>query len=338
MRRARLQHKMRIVSEFSNSRLWALCALITLAVASLAQTTVPTNQATPNASTSTAPVHGSTIASVPGGDPAVRLGAGDLVEVSVYNVPELNTKLRISTKGEIYLPLINEVHIAGLTIEEAEAVIERRLDRDGFVKSPHVQIFVQEYNSEGASVLGEVTKPGIYPILGEQKLFSLISAAGGLTDHAGKSITVTHRDQGPITVPISHNIEDHPESDITVLPGDMVTVRRADIVYVVGEVNRPSGFLMDSGHISVLQAIALAGGTNSTAKLNGARIVRKGPSGLIIVPVQLKKLMEAKISDLPMEAEDILFVPTSARRLMQARTAEAAVQMATAAGIVAIRP
>ena len=79
----------------------------------------------------------------------------------------------------------------------------------------------------------------------------------------------------------------------------------------------------------MLQAIALAGGTSSTAKLNGARIVRRGPSGLIIVPVQLKKLMEAK---------DILFVPTSARKLMQARTAEAAVQMATAAGIVAIRP
>ena len=338
MRRARLHLKMRIASEFFSFRLYALWVLITLAVASLAQTSVPIDQATPNPPTPTEAVPSSTIALGPTGDSAVRLGAGDLVEVSVYNVPELNTKLRVSTNGEIYLPLINEVHIAGLTIEEAEAVIERRLDRGGFVKSPHVQIFVQEYNSEGASVLGEVTKPGIYPILGDQKLFSLISAAGGLTDHAGKSITVTHRDQTPVTVPISHNIEDHPESDITVLPGDIVTIRRADIVYVVGEVNRPSGFLMDSGHISVLQAIALAGGTSSTAKLNGARIVRRGPTGLIIVPVQLKKLMEAKISDLPMEAEDILFVPTSARRLMQVRTAEAAVQMATAAGIVAIRP
>jgi polysaccharide export outer membrane protein len=268
----------------------------------------------------------------------VRLGAGDLLEVSVFNVPDLNTKLRVSTAGDIYLPLIDYVHVAGLTIDEAEAVIERRLDRGGFVKSPHVQIFVQEYNSAGASVLGEVTKPGIYPILGDQKLFSLISAAGGLSDRAGKSITVTHRDQAPITVPISHNLEDYPESNIAVLPGDTVTIRRADIVYVVGEVNRPSGFLMDSGHISVLQAIALAGGTSSTAKLNGSRIVRKGPAGLIIVPVQLKKLMEAKISDLPMEADDILFVPTSSRKALQARTAQAAVQMATAVGVVAIRP
>ena len=331
---ARLQQKMRIIPELRRSRLWVLYAVMTLGIAGFAQTAVSINQ---DAGANT-DLSASDSKPMAAGDSAVRLGAGDLIEVSVYNVPELNTKLRVSTTGEIYLPLIDYVHVAGLTLDEAEAVIERRLDRGGFVKSPHVQIFVQEYNSAGASVLGEVSKPGVYPILGDQKLFSLISTAGGLTDHAGKSITVTHRDQPPVTVPISHNIEDHPESNITVFPGDMVMIRRADIVYVVGEVNRPSGFLMDSGHISVLQAIALAGGTNSTAKLNAARIVRKGPSGLIIVPVQLKKLMEAKISDLQMQADDILFVPTSARKLLQSRTAEAAVQMATAAGIVAIRP
>ena len=159
MRRARLHLKMRIASEFFSFCLYALWVLITLAVASLAQTSVPINQATPNPPTPTEAVPSSTIALGPTGDSAVRLGAGDLVEVSVYNVPELNTKLRVSTNGEIYLPLINEVHIAGLTIEEAEAVIERRLDRGGFVKSPHVQIFVQEYNSEGASVLGIFARP-----------------------------------------------------------------------------------------------------------------------------------------------------------------------------------
>lgn len=335
---ARLQQKMRIISERRSCRLSALCVVVTFGIASFAQTAVLITQPAPAAPDAPTFAAHDPEAVRPAGDSAVRLGAGDLIQVSVYNVPELDTKLRVSTTGEIYLPLIDYVHVSGLTLDEAEAVIERRLDRGGFVKNPHVQIFVQEYNSAGASVLGEVTKPGVYPILGDQKLFSLISTAGGLTDRAGKSITVTHRDQAPVAVPISHNIEDHPESNITVLPGDIVTIRRADIVYVVGEVNRPSGFLMDSGHISVLQAIALAGGTNSTAKLNAARIVRKGPSGPIIVPVQLKKLMEAKISDLPMEADDILFVPTSARKLMQARTAEAAVQMATAAGIVAIRP
>jgi polysaccharide export outer membrane protein len=328
---------MRIVPTFRDARCCSLYSLLIFGMAAFAQTAVPINQSTGAANRPGA--NGPSVqAASPGGDSAVRLGAGDLLEVSVFNVPDLDTKLRVSTTGDIYLPLIDYVHVAGLTIDEAEAVIERRLDRGGFVKSPHVQIFVQEYNSAGASVLGEVAKPGIYPILGNQKLFSLISAAGGLSERAGKSITVTHRDQAPITVPISHNLEDYPESNVAVLPGDTVTIRRADIVYVVGEVNRPSGFLMDSGHISVLQAIALAGGTSSTAKLNGSRIVRKSPAGLIIVPVQLKKLMEAKISDLPMQADDILFVPTSSRKVLQARTAQAAVQMATAVGVVAIRP
>lgn len=329
---------MRIISEFFCLKWIALSAILFLGVSGCAQTAVPVSPV-PAANDASQSSIAEANAHVPaGGDSAVRLGAGDLIEVSVYSVPDLDTKLRVSTTGEVYLPLIDYVHVAGLTIDEAEAVIERRLDRGGFVKNPHVQIFVQEYNSQGASLLGEIAKPGIYPVLGDQKLFSLISAAGGLTDRAGKSITITHLGQVPVTVPISHNIDDHPESNVAVLPGDIVTVRRADIVYVVGEVNRPSGFLMDSGHLSVLQAIALAGGTNSTAKLNAARIVRKGPAGLVIVPVQLKKLMEAKISDLPMQADDILFVPTSARKLMESRTAEAAVQMATAAGIVAIHP
>jgi polysaccharide biosynthesis/export protein len=213
---------------------------MTFGIVGFAQTTVPIDQPA-SAVATTAATGSDKKPTLSAGDSAVRLDAGDLIEISVYNVPELNTKLRVSTTGEIYLPLIDYVHVAGLTLDEAEAVIERRLDRGGFVKSPHVQIFVQEYNSAGASILGEVTKPGVYPVLGDQKLFSLISTAGGLTDRAGKSITVTHRDQPPVTVPISHNIEDHPESNITVLPGDMVTIRRADIVYVVGEVNRPSG-------------------------------------------------------------------------------------------------
>ena len=272
-----------------------------------------------------------------GGDSAVRLGNGDLIEVNVYNVPELNTKTRVSNAGDVYLPLVDYVHVGGLTINEAEVVIEKRLDQGGFVKNPHVQLSVDEYISGGASVLGEVVKPGVYPVMGEQRLFDLISAGGGLTDRAGKSITVTHRGQAPVVVPISRNLEDHADSNIAVFPGDSVSVRRADVIYVVGDVLKPSGFLMESGHVSVLQAIALAGGANSTAKLGGARIIRKGPSGLTETPVPLKKLLQAKADDIQMQADDILFVPTSARKLLEGRTAEAALQMATSASLIAVR-
>ncbi|HZQ17409.1 MAG TPA: polysaccharide biosynthesis/export family protein [Terriglobales bacterium] len=317
---------------------WKIIGLGAYVIAVMIALGVPGSGQTASLSQPPRPGSPDTKISALAGDPALRLGIGDLVDVSVYNVPELETKIRVSSDGNIDLPLINQVHVEGLTVEDAEAAIEQRLAHGGFVKNPHVQIFVQEYTSQGASVLGEVFKPGIYPVLGEEKLFSLISAAGGFTDRAGKNISVMHRGQPPVVVPISHNLEDHPDSNISVLAGDTVIVRRADVVYVVGDVGRPSGFLMDSGHISVLQAIALAGGTNSTAKLSGARIIRKGPAGLTSVPVPLKKLLHAKADDMPMEADDILFVPTSSRKQMEARSAEAAAQLATAVGVVAVHP
>jgi polysaccharide biosynthesis/export protein len=276
-----------------------------------------------------------------GGDASVRLGSGDLIELSVYDVPELNTKTRVSDSGDIYLPLVNYVHVDGLTINDAERVIEKRLAEGGFIRNPHVQLFVDESVSSGASVLGEVIRPGVYPVMGEQTLFSIVSAAGGLSDKAGKSITVTHRDHPdkPVSVTISHNLEDHADSNIAVYAGDTIMVRRADVIYVVGEVNHPSGFLMDNNnHLTVLQAIALAGGTAQYAKLNDVRILRKGPEGVSEVPVQLKKMLQAKTSDVPLQAEDILFVPTSAKKIISGKTAEAVMQMATAASIVAIRP
>jgi polysaccharide export outer membrane protein len=338
--------KMSIIREFSVFRsLRSSLAMFVLgtwifAATSIAQTAVSPSKVEPAAVFPDAgnAVAGKNIAATAAADSTLRLGVGDLIDVSVYNVPELTTKTRVSGNGDVYLPLVNYVHVAGLTINEAEVVVENRLEHDGFVKSPHVQLFVDEYTSGGASVLGEVAKPGIYPVLGEQRLFDLVSASGGFTDRAGKSITVTHRGQAPLTVPISRNLEDHPDSNIPVYAGDTISVRRADVIYVVGDVARPSGFLMEGGHLSVLQAIALAGGTNSTAKLNGARIIHKSASGLTETPVQLKKLLQAKTDDIPMSANDILFVPTSARKVLEGRTAEAALQLATSATLIAVRP
>jgi polysaccharide export outer membrane protein len=268
------------------------------------------------------------------------LGPGDLIDVGVYNVPELATKARIGSNGNIYLPLIDYVHIAGLTPEEAQDVIQKRLADGGFVRSPHVNVFVDEHAARGASVLGEIARPGVYPMLGQQRLFDLISAAGGFTDKAGRSISIAHRDQPgtPTIVPLSRNLSDNPESNILVFPGDTVIVRKADVIYVVGDVGHPSGFLMDNGHLTVLQAIALAGGTNKTAKLSGVKIIHRGPGGMTETLVQLKKILQAKASDQSLEAEDILFVPSSAGKAAMGRTLEAALQAATAVSIVAIHP
>lgn len=269
-------------------------------------------------------------------DPSLQLGVGDLIEMTVYDVPDLTTKTRISGTGDIYCPLIGSTHVAGLSTEEAEKLIEKRLS--AFLKDPHVSLFVTEYASQGASLLGEVAKPGIYPVLGEHHLFDLISASGGLTEKAGNSATVTHRSDpnNPVTVLLSRNLSDHPESNIKVFPGDTIVVHKADIVYVVGDVGRPSGLLMDASGLTVLQAVALAGGTTRTAKLSGAKILHKGPAGMIETPVHLKKILQAKAPDLSLQAGDILIVPSSAGKILAGRTLEAAMQAATLVSVTAV--
>lgn len=268
-----------------------------------------------------------------------KLGPDDLVEVGVYNVPELTTRARVNSNGSLYLPLIGYVQVGGLTLDQAQTLVEKRLADGGFVKDPHVSILVTQPGAQGASVLGQVNKPGVYPVSPGARLFDLVSAAGGLTDKAGRSVTVSHRDQPdkPIIVDLARNLEDKPESNINILPGDTVVVRKADIVYVVGDVGRPSGFLMDSGHLTVLQAIALAGGTTHTAKLSGARLIHKGPDGLSETSVHLQKILSAKSPDIQMQADDILFVPSSTAKVLASRSAEAAMQAATAVSIIAVQ-
>jgi polysaccharide biosynthesis/export protein len=269
----------------------------------------------------------------------VKLGAGDLIEVSVYNVPELATKARVSNSGDVYLPLIDYVHVDGLTQEEAQTLIEKRLSDGGFVRSPHVTIFVDEANSQGVTIIGEVTKPGIYPDVSDHKLYEVISEAGGFSPSASRKIAIIRRNQPePIRINLPRNLADDLSGNIDILPGDTISVPRAPIIYVVGDVGRPSGLLVDNGTLSVLQALALAGGTNHTAKLSGARILHKGPTGTTETKIQVKKMLEAKAPDMNLQSDDILFIPVSAGKIAAARTAEAAIALATAASIYAIHP
>jgi polysaccharide biosynthesis/export protein len=267
----------------------------------------------------------------------MKLGSGDLIEVSVYNVPELTTKARVSNAGDVYLPLIDYVHVQGLTQEEAQALIEKKLADGGFVRGPHVSIFVTEATSQGVTILGEVAKPGIYPDVADHKLYEIISEAGGFTPSASRKVAVIRQGEtDPIRLNLPRNLSDDLSGNIEIMPGDTITVPRAPIVYVVGDVTRPSGLLVDNGSLTVLQAIALAGGTNHTAKLGSVRIIRKTPTGMTETPIQLKKMLEAKTPDLTLQADDILFVPMSGIRVAAARTADIAVSAATAVAVYAV--
>lgn len=270
----------------------------------------------------------------------LKFGPGDLLEVSVYNVPELSTKARVSNSGEVYLPLIDYVHVAGLTQEEAQAVIEKRLEDGGFVRNPHVTIFVDEAESQGVTLLGEVAKPGIYPDTADHKLYEVISQAGGFTQLASRKIAIIRKgDPDPIHVDLPRNLGDDLSGNVDVLPGDTVTVPRAPIVYVVGDVGRPSGLLIDNGTMTVLQALALAGGTNHTAKMGGVRIIHKTPSGSMTESkVALKKIMEAKAPDVTLQADDILFVPMSGAKVAAGKIGDAALGAATAVTVYSVHP
>jgi polysaccharide biosynthesis/export protein len=270
----------------------------------------------------------------------LRLGPGDLIEVSIYNVPELSTKARVGNQGDIYLPLIDYVNIGGLTVEEAQALIQKRLEDGGFVRDAHVTIFLDESASQGVTILGEVAKPGIYPAQGQRKLYDLISAAGGFTASAGRKVSVIRqaRQSDPTTIDLPRNLADDLRDNIDIFPGDTITVPRAPIIYVVGDVGHPTGLLVDNGSLTVLQALALAGGTNHTAKMSATRIIRKGPTGMTETKVPLKKMLEAKAPDINLQADDILFVPLSGARVAAGPGLQAAIATATGLAVIAAHP
>jgi polysaccharide export outer membrane protein len=219
-------------------------------------------------------------------------------------------------------------------------LIEKRLADGGFVRNPHVTIFVDESASQGVTVLGEVTKPGIYPDLGDHKLYEIISEAGGFSPAAARKVSIIRHNQPQAQqVSLPRNLGDDLSGNVDVLPGDTITVPRAPIIYVVGDVGKPSGLLVDNGTLTVLQALALAGGANRTAKLGAVRIIRKGgPTGMTETIVPLKKMLEAKAPDVTLEADDILFIPVSGGRVLAQRTFEAAMSAATAVTIYTVHP
>ncbi|HEY6765761.1 MAG TPA: SLBB domain-containing protein [Candidatus Sulfotelmatobacter sp.] len=226
-----------------------------------------------------------------------------------------------------------------MTVEEAQTLLEKRLSDQGFVRNPHVTIFVDESSSQGVTILGEVSKPGVYPDLGDHKLYEIISQAGGFTATAARKVSIAHRNQEHSTnLDLPRNLADDLSNNVEVLPGDTIMIPRAPIIYVVGDVARPSGLIIDNGSLTVLQAIALAGGTNKTAKMGGVRIIHKSPTGMTEREVPLKKMLEAKAPDVALQADDILFVPVSGARVLAGRTFEAAMSAATAVSIYTIHP
>jgi polysaccharide export outer membrane protein len=238
----------------------------------------------------------------------------------------------VDEHGNISLPLAGVLSVSGMTAEQAGLAIEAQLRQTDVLKDPHVAVTVLEYATQGVTVVGEVKNPGVYPLLGSHGLLDLISAAGGVTPNAGKAVTVTHRadPDHPVVVQVESKPGSTAALKVDINPGDTVMVSHAGIVYVVGDVGKPGGFLIENNdRLTVLQAIALAQGTNKTAALNKSKLIRKTETGRQEMPVPLKKILSNNVADVTLADGDILFIPTSQAKNAAYRGMETALQMAT---------
>src|SRR5690349_7481802 len=260
------------------------------------------------------------------------IGPGDEGNVSVYGVPELAQHVRVTETGEIDLPLVGKMMIAGMTAEEAQVLIEKKLVDGGFVNSPHVTLAIKEYTSEGITVLGEVARPGTYSAMSARRLYDAFMAAGGLTQRAGTTVAISHRISGEAaqTVALSSNPAKSADANVELKPGDTVVVSRAGVVYVVGEVGRPGEFVIENPEsMTVMRVIAMAAGPTRMASLTHAKMLRRTPAGLKNTELNLKNIIEAKAPDMPLQAEDILFIPQSKSRAAAERGASSVLSMLT---------
>jgi polysaccharide biosynthesis/export protein len=267
--------------------------------------------------------------------PEAKIGTGDLLHVSVFGAPDFDREVRVNSAGEVALPLLGALKVSGLTISEAKAQLEARLKDGGLFRDPQVSVVQKEYANQSVTILGEVQKPGIYPLLGARTLFDVISAAGGTTPAAGKTITINRRNQlqQPEKVELSYEPEAAAKTNVKVFPGDSIMVSKAGIVYVVGDVRQPSGIVMNNSEMTVLQALALARGPNRTANLPSAKLIRASSQGREQIPISITAIMEAKAPDPKLQPNDIIFVPYSKEKAALARGLEAILQTASRVAI-----
>jgi len=234
-----------------------------------------------------------------------QIGSGDVLSVTVYDHDELKTKARVSENGSIEFPLIGSVQVGGFRTSAAAQKIGELL-ADGYIKNPQVQIYIEEFKSKKVIVLGQVNKPGLVELSGPATLLELISKAGGLSKEAGETVTIKRTVNGKeemIAVDLKKLIESGDSKDnIPILSGDSVSVAKASVCYITGEVKKPGSYPCDR-ETTVLKMISLAGSFTGIASESGIRINRI---------VDGKKQVLEKVSlDTPVRPDDVIEIPES---------------------------
>ena len=287
------------------------------------------------------------------------IGAGDLLHIDVFDVPELSRDVRVSEMGDIGYPLIpGKIAVAGLTTFQVETKLQQLLVENGLVSHPQVSVFVKEQNSQPISVVGAVKNPMVLQAGRPTTLLEVLAAAGGISDNAGSEVLVTHAAHAdsatleessvgaqiePGEKVIAIHLQDllesgNPVYNIPVYGGDVVSVPKAGIVYVMGPgIAQPGGYVVESHgeQITVLKAVALAHGLTGYAKANSAIIMRTDPATgqKERIPVQIKEIEKHNTNDVQLKPNDILFIPDSSGKRALAKGAEAAIGVGTGVAI-----
>jgi len=286
------------------------------------------------------------------------IGSGDLLTIEVFDVPELSREVRVNETGYISLPLMpSKVRASGLNPIQLQDKLAELLQTNGLVSTPQVTVSVKEQHSQPITVIGAVKNAMVIQALRKTTLLEALSQAGGIADDAGTTVIVTR--SGPdisesadpndppaqsasqtFTISLSDVLESADSHfNIPLMGGDVVSVPRAGIIYVVGAVAHPGGFLMqnDLDRMTMLKMLSLAGGATNTAKLKNTVILRKNltTGNRDQVPVNLAKILSMKTQDMAMQSNDILFVPDSNGLRALHRAGDVAVALTSGIGIVA---
>ena len=249
----------------------------------------------------------------------LTLAPGFLLSLNVLDDADMAGAFRIDQNGDIDVPILGTMHVAGGTVSQARIQIRKKLLDEQILKDPQVNLAVLEYTAPEVTIVGEVTSPGKYPLLAPRTLVDVLALAGGTTMTAGNEIQITHSGaNGNSTaestlVHYSRATDPDAVKQAIVNPGDTVLVKRAGIVYVLGAVIRPGGYVMqEEGTLSVLQAISLANGTAPVAKTGTIYLLRRNADGSQAeIALPYKKLIRGQSAEVQLRATDVLYVPTS---------------------------
>jgi len=264
---------------------------------------------------------------------AIRIKPGDVVAITTYGVPELTTTtmttvdspgspsgggnangIKIGSQGEVVLPYLGVVKLAGMTPEEASLYLEKELKEKGILVDPQVSVSLVASPTRVITVVGEVEKPEPVPAFGQLRLLDVISACGGFTPLASHDITVRRMgDPNPITVILGTDPRSSDEANIPLMAGDTVIVPKVGNVFVVGQVKTPEAIpLSSNAPITVMRAIAIAGGLNYGAAMSKVVIIRRMSNDeRVEIQLDLKKVMDGKEKDVALASDDVLLVPSN---------------------------